>query len=37
MQVVDNQVVLVRTMEREGYTALQVGGVDHPKIKRVSR
>ena len=36
MQVVDNQVVLVRTKEREGYTALQVGAVDHPKIKRVS-
>ena len=37
MQVVDNQVVLVRTIEREGYTAVQVGGIDHPKIKRVSQ
>ena len=35
LQVVDNQVVTVRTKQKEGYTALQIGAVDHTKIKRV--
>ncbi len=35
-QVVDNEVVMVRTREGEGYNGLQVGAVNHPKIKNVS-
>jgi len=33
---VDNEVVRVRTRAKEGYYALQVGAVDHPKLKNVS-
>ena len=35
-QVLDNQVVMVRRREKEGYDALQIGAVEHDKIKRVS-
>ena len=27
---------MVRTEEKEGYNALQIGAVNHPKIKNVS-
>ena len=36
LQIVDNQVVYVRTKSKEGYYALQVGAVNHPKKHRVS-
>ena len=36
LQIVDNQVVYVRTKSKEGYYALQVGAVNHPKRHRVS-
>ena len=36
LHIGDNQVVMVRTEEKEGYNALQIGAVDHPKIKNVS-
>ena len=36
LQIVDNQVVMVRTKEKEGYFALQVGAIDHPKPHNVS-
>ena len=36
-QVVDNEVVMVRTREKEGYHALQIGAVDNPKIKKVHK
>jgi len=35
MQVIDNQVVKVKRKETDGYTALQIGAINHPKIKRV--
>lgn len=35
MQVVENEVVMVRTWGKEGYNALQVGAINHPKLKRV--
>ncbi len=35
-QIVDNEVVMVRTREGEGYNGLQVGAVNHPKIRNVS-
>lgn len=35
-QILDNQVVNVRTKRKEGYYALQIGGVNHPKPKNVS-
>ncbi len=35
VQVIDNQVVLVRTRRKEGYYALQIGAIDHPKLKNV--
>ena len=35
MQVIDNQVVKVKRKEMDGYTALQIGAINHPKIKRV--
>ena len=34
-QVLDNQVVNVRTKDKEGYWGLQVGGINHPKPKNV--
>lgn len=34
-QVVDNQVVLVRTKKKDGYYALQIGAINHPKLKNV--
>ena len=36
LQILDNQVVNVRTRDKEGYWGLQVGGVNHPKPKNVS-
>jgi large subunit ribosomal protein L3 len=33
--VLDNEVVNVRTKEKEGYWGLQVGGVNHPKPKNL--
>ena len=36
MQVLENEVVNVRTKEKEGYWGVQVGGVNHPKPKNVS-
>ena len=36
LQVIDNQVVMVRTKERDGHFALQIGAIDHPKLKNVS-
>lgn len=36
VQVVDNQVVMVRTKEKEGYFGLQVGAINHPKLQNVS-
>ena len=35
-QVVDNQVVMIRTKENEGYYGLQIGAIDQPKLKNVS-
>lgn len=35
LQIVDNQVVMVRRKEKEGYNALQIGAVNHSKIKRI--
>lgn len=37
LQIVDNQVVYLRTRTKEGYYALQVGAVNHPKEHRVGR
>ena len=37
LQVIDNQVVMVRTKEKDGHFALQIGAIDHPKLKNVSR
>lgn len=37
LQVIDNQVVMVRTKEKEGYYALQVGAIDHPKLQNVKK
>lgn len=34
-QVLDNEVVNVRTKAKEGYWGLQVGGINHPKPKNV--
>ena len=34
--MLENQVVAVRTEEKEGYNALQIGAVDHNNIRRVS-
>ena len=36
VQVIDNQVVMVRTKDRDGHFALQIGAVDNPKLKNVS-
>lgn len=36
LQVLDNQVVMVRTKAKEGYNGLQVGAINHPKLKNVS-
>lgn len=36
IQVLENEVVNVRTKEKEGYWALQVGGVNHAKPKNVN-
>ena len=36
LQALDNQVVNVRTKEKHGYYGLQVGAIDHPKLKNVS-
>ena len=35
LQILDNEVVNVRTKEKEGYWGLQLGGVNHPKPKNV--
>jgi large subunit ribosomal protein L3 len=35
LQVLDNQVVNVRTKDKEGYWGLQVGGINHPKPKNL--
>lgn len=34
-QVLDNEVVLVRMKEKEGYDALQIGAINHPKAHKV--
>lgn len=36
-QVLENEVVNVRTKEKEGYWGLQVGGINHPKPRNVRR
>ena len=36
VQVIDNQVVMVRTEEKDGHFALQIGALDNPKLKNVS-
>ena len=36
VQVIDNQVVMVRTKDRDGHFALQIGTEDNPKLKNVS-
>jgi ribosomal protein L3 len=36
LQILDNQVVMVRTKDKEGYYALQIGAINHPKLKNVS-
>lgn len=36
-QVLENEVVNVRTKEKEGYWGLQVGGINHPKPGNVRR
>jgi large subunit ribosomal protein L3 len=35
LQVLENEVVNVRTKEKEGYWGVQVGGVNHPKPKNL--
>ena len=35
IQVADNQVMMVRTKEKHGYSALQVAGLNQPKIRNV--
>ena len=36
LQVIDNQVVMVRTKQKDGYFGLQIGAHDNPKLKNVS-
>ena len=36
VQMLDNQVVMVRTKDRDGYFAVQIGAVNNPKLKNVS-
>ena len=35
LQVVDNQVVMVRTKQKEGHFSLQIGAHNNPKLKNV--
>ena len=35
-KVVENEVVKVRSKEKDGYTALQIGAFNHPKAHKVS-
>lgn len=37
LQVVENEVVKVRSKEKDGYTALQIGAFNHPKAHKISK